>query len=250
MSYWSYKSYIAALILLLLPSAAWALEVAFPSVQGVEVTDSMGPAEWVRYLFLMAQALVGLAIIYALVRSGVEWMTARGNEGQVKTAKDRITGAVLGLIILLGSYIFLNTINPQLVQIRNPSVPVPENSGLDFYRKLFGQITGDGSLNGSCGDGYGNCITGLTCDLGTKKCVPDASQASLDACGKNALGSGCKFFQSCVNESTGELIGDYNVETGVCTFGTPLGEECTFSYFCYKGSCSDGDGDGVNRCEL
>ncbi|MEK7609404.1 MAG: hypothetical protein AAB476_02915, partial [Patescibacteria group bacterium] len=101
MSYLSYKFYrsyiITATILLLLPFSALALEVAFPSVQGVEVNDSMGPAQLARYIFLMAQALVGLAIIYALARSGVEWMTARDNEGQVKTAKERIKGAVLGL---------------------------------------------------------------------------------------------------------------------------------------------------------
>src|SRR3989338_4140997 len=151
MSYWSYKFYIIIpIILLFLPATALALEVAFPEVQGVGVTDSMGPAQWVRYIFLMSQALVGLAIIYALVRSGVEWMTARDNTGQVKIAKDRIMWAVLGLIILLGSYIFLRTINPQLVELRNPSVPNPESSGLDFYRKLFGQVgRGNGQLNSS-----------------------------------------------------------------------------------------------------
>ena len=246
MSYLSYKSYrsyiITATILLLLPFSALALEVSFPSVQGVEVTDSMGPAQWVRYIFLMAQALVGLAIIYALARSGVEWMTARDNEGQVKTAKDRIKGAILGLIILLGSYIFLYTINPQLVEIKNPSVNFPVTNDYDFYRKLFGQISkGDGSVNSQCGGDY-DCSAGLTCL--NNVCASDTGSGS---CNTTNPCPGSE--ENCLNPITGDLL-DPTIPSGqgVCTLKRRTGVACTPTGVnntgCFVGTCVD------NTCVL
>ena len=64
--------------------------------------------------------MVGLAIIYQFVRAGLLWMTGGDNPGNIKEAKERIYGSVIGLVILLGSYLFLKTINPQLVNLKNP----------------------------------------------------------------------------------------------------------------------------------
>ncbi|MBI2052301.1 MAG: hypothetical protein HYT38_01305 [Candidatus Sungbacteria bacterium] len=199
---------IWCLVLVIWPSSAGALEVSFPSVQGVTVTDAMGPAQWVRYIFLMGQALVGLAIIYALVRSGVEWMTARDNAGQVKTAKDRIMGAVLGLIILLGSYIFLYTINPQLVQLRNPSVPNPESSGWNFYKHLLGEVILDNQTETSSGD--------------CSNTAPD-----------------CASGYRCLDNSTGQAIDSNVTSQGTCTSKAAIGESCfsTGSEGCFIGHC-------------
>ncbi|MFY9493025.1 MAG: pilin [Minisyncoccia bacterium] len=246
MSYLSYKSYIitATILLLTLPTAVLALEVDFPSVQGVKVTDSMGPAQWIRYIFLMSQALVGLAIIYALVRSGVEWMTARGNEGQVKVAKERITGAVLGLIILLGSYIFLYTINPQLVQIRNPSVNFPVTSDYDFYRKLFGQIGhGDGNIGNQCSGNY-DCKAGLKCQ--NRACVAVAD-TEKSACTTDNPCAGDE--ERCLNPTTGEyLTPGVPGQQGVCTLRRPTGGACAptgaSDTGCFVGTCQN------NTCVL
>ncbi|MBI4119104.1 MAG: hypothetical protein HY452_02480 [Parcubacteria group bacterium] len=236
MSYRSYKSYIIIPILLLsLPSAVGALEVSFPSVQGVTVTDAMGPAQWVRYIFLMGQALVGLAIIYALVRSGVEWMTARDNAGQVKAAKDRIMGAVLGLIILLGSYIFLRTINPQLVELRNPSVPNPPSGTGEFYWRLFGQIRQKNNEGSQCSTSY-ECGPGLACVAST--CQTDVANPECNATNPCAGG-----YTRCLDPTTGALI-DLNIAgaQGVCTLKEPTGGNCNvyMAYgTCFVGTCQD-----------
>lgn len=246
MSHWSYRFYTIAVIalLLILPTIVLALEVDFPSVQGVEVTDAMSPVQWVRYLFLMSQALVGLAIIYALVRSGVEWMTARGNEGQVKTAKDRILGAVLGLVILLGSYIFLHTINPQLVDIRNPSINNPISSEYEFYRNLFGQIGhGDGNVNNPCEGNY-DCKAGLKCQ--NKVCVAVADTERSACTTENpCAGDG----ESCLNPTTGERLDSSTPgQQGVCTLRRRVGAACTPSGAgdtgCFVGTCQN------NKCVL
>lgn len=112
------------LLTILLPAVALALEVDFPEVGGLKPGKSFGPGHWVKYIFVFGLAVVGLAIIYALTRAGFLWMTAGDNSGKISEAKDWIKGSVIGLVILVGSYTFLNTINPQLVSIRNPRIQI------------------------------------------------------------------------------------------------------------------------------
>ena len=50
-----------------------------------------------------------------IVVGGFEYITAGGNESTVGRAKTRITQALLGILLILGSYLILNTINPDLV---------------------------------------------------------------------------------------------------------------------------------------
>lgn len=59
-------------------------------------------------------SLVGIIFFVLLVYGGFLWMTARGNEAQVKEAKDLITAAVIGLIVVLSAYAITAFIGQQL----------------------------------------------------------------------------------------------------------------------------------------
>lgn len=61
--------------------------------------------------------IVFLVLIYA----GFRYYTSFGNPAAHKDAKDWISSAFLGLAILLGSYLILTTINPQLVFLKLPT---------------------------------------------------------------------------------------------------------------------------------
>lgn len=52
-----------------------------------------------RTMYLIAILFFGL-VLYA----GIRWMLARGNEDEAKKARDMIIAAVVGLVIVLGSY--------------------------------------------------------------------------------------------------------------------------------------------------
>ena len=101
---------------------AAGLQVDWPEVGGIKPTGSFGPGHWIQYIFVFALSIVGLAVIAAFVWAGIEYMTAGDNSSKVSSAKSRMWSAVQGLIILLGSYIVLNTINPDLINIREPKV--------------------------------------------------------------------------------------------------------------------------------
>ncbi|MES2060079.1 MAG: hypothetical protein V4438_03550 [Patescibacteria group bacterium] len=67
------------------------------------------------YKFGVAAA-AGLAVIM-VIWGGIEYITAVAGEGK-SGGKERITSAILGLLLALGSYIILNTINPDLLSLK------------------------------------------------------------------------------------------------------------------------------------
>lgn len=251
------KKYILILVGILLPLTTRALEVSFPEVQGVKVGESMGPAEWIKYIFLLAQAMVGLAIIYAFVRAGLLWMTGGDNPGNIKEAKDRMTSAIIGLVILLGSYLLLQTINPQLVNIKNPGINFGTDapSGmLDFWNKLFLKKHGPGE---TCGSSF-DCQGLLECIKDPKNprvssgvCTATANEAYGDPnymCGDN---NGCpdpdRF--RCVSTTSGKTIEINTSERGKCTNkATPaVGEACSQFAQCFKGACTADPADPTKK---
>ncbi len=109
---------------IILPTKALALEIDFPSIAGFKPGDSFGPADWIRYIFVFGLSLVGLAIIYTVIYAGIIWMIAGDNSGKISDAKKRLQDALIGLLILLGSYILLNTIDPNLVTLKQNIIQV------------------------------------------------------------------------------------------------------------------------------
>jgi len=49
-------------------------------------------------------ALLGVIFLVLMLYAGYHWMTARGEEEKVEKAKDTITRAIIGLIIVVGAY--------------------------------------------------------------------------------------------------------------------------------------------------
>lgn len=82
-------------------------------------------ASLASYIGLVYQYLVGIAGIVAvamIMYGGVKWIFAGGDSGKIGAAKETITNAVIGLILALGSYVILNTINPNLLTLRMPGI--------------------------------------------------------------------------------------------------------------------------------
>ena len=48
--------------------------------------------------------LIGLIFLVLMLYAGYNWMIARGEEEKVEKAKDTITRAIIGLIIVVGAY--------------------------------------------------------------------------------------------------------------------------------------------------
>lgn len=129
-------------LLLLLPISARAqipLEVRIGGAAGAAgrfVVQDLG-----QYLSILYNYLIGVAGVLAtvmIVVGGFRWLLAAGDPGKIGAAKETIGSAVIGLALALGSFLLLNTINPQLVELRLPYIPKVKQERFVYARRCSG----------------------------------------------------------------------------------------------------------------
>lgn len=77
--------------------------------------------------YQIALAFVGVTAFAVIIFAGITYTLSAGNSSKQKDSIDWITSAGLGIVLLLGAYLLLYTINPELVKLREPSIePLPE----------------------------------------------------------------------------------------------------------------------------
>lgn len=74
---------------------------------------------WFYYFII---GIAGISAFVMLVWGGVEWLTSAGNPSRITSAKDRMTSALLGLLIILTSWLILQVINPDLTTLILPTL--------------------------------------------------------------------------------------------------------------------------------
>ncbi len=79
-------------------------------------------AEYIKIIYRFALGLSGLLVFIMIVWGGIQYTISAGDTGLMGDARDRIFKAILGMALLFLSYIILNTINPDLVSLREPNV--------------------------------------------------------------------------------------------------------------------------------
>lgn len=111
----SNKIILASILLFFFGSvgACSALEVSLPGLGG---NDSPTLEQYIEYFFGVAMALAGTLAIISFAIGAVQYMASAGNPTIEGDAKDRMIKSILGAILLLASYIILQTINPQLIE--------------------------------------------------------------------------------------------------------------------------------------
>jgi hypothetical protein len=81
---------------------------------------------WIgQYIKAIYQYGVALAVVLAMVMimaGGFLWLTSAGSPDRVGKAKEFITAALTGLVLALFSFVLLNTINPDLVNLQGLSI--------------------------------------------------------------------------------------------------------------------------------
>lgn len=66
--------------------------------------DPKTPEIVVGQMILLVLGLVGAIFLAFMIWAGIEWMTAQGNDQKVTRAKNKITEAIVGLIIVVSAY--------------------------------------------------------------------------------------------------------------------------------------------------
>jgi hypothetical protein len=149
------------------------LMVPLPTASGT-VTEVEGITDYIKTIYLFAMGIAGILAMALIVVSGFQWLTATGSMSTIGQAKARISNAILGLIVLLSAYLILNTINPNLVNLKEPVLLFLDWT--EEFGNAAGTTPGGGGRPAYCDEkGITTCLEYagnlIDCGFGTPVCT-------------------------------------------------------------------------------
>lgn len=124
------KNVFLLLVPLLLPLSVFALNLTYPTFPGapdinnLDCGTTLVPKDCltpvVAWLYVLFVGISGLAAFVMIIWGGVQWMTSQGNPTATGDARDKIKMALLGLLLVLASFLILQIINPELTLLKSP----------------------------------------------------------------------------------------------------------------------------------
>jgi len=82
-------------------------------------------SEYIVAIYKYAIGVVGIIATVVLMIGGLVWLTSGGNQTRVGEAKAWIGASLTGLLLTLGSFMILATVNPKLTQFEPIKIAVP-----------------------------------------------------------------------------------------------------------------------------
>ncbi len=235
---------------------------AVGSFQGGVMTSDL-LARYVKAFYDYGMAVVGILAAIVLMGGGLLWLVSNGNDSKITQAKELIIGSLAGMVILFGSWMLLNTINPDLLamkSIRTKYVDV----------LIFGCCQSSGSAKMTSEN---ECKTPDTFITNARK-NSDGTKCEIEGCCAYTTAShhnpsdkytscvdtikpNCPFTQTGVtgirdfleNQRCAGVADCFNV-TADCT-SVKDGDTCynmNDNYYCYNGKCYENDGKEGEPC--
>jgi len=120
--------FLFLLFLLVVPAVASAthgplhLNLEYPKFGEFDLNESKGQSfdGLIGWLYYAIIGISGLAAFVMLIWGGIRWMSSAGDPTATSDAKDRIKQALLGLLLVLSSFIIIQIINPELTILKDP----------------------------------------------------------------------------------------------------------------------------------
>lgn len=176
---------IIAMILFLSPLAVQALELTLsqelpcpPGLPGgcpTEAEVSTDISSYIKRVYQFGVGISGILAVGMIVAGAIYYSVSAGSPDKQNDAKSMITSALWGVALLLGSFLILRTINPQLVKLEKPELEreVPQ------VGYTLASATCPVKTNTGC---FFNVETGEACDLDDPGEVCDSRDTSTAAC--------------------------------------------------------------------
>ena len=102
------------------------LEVEYPTIPGTEkIQGETSLQSYLKYIYNLSILLAGALSLVLLTWGGIQYITSANKPGRMANARGQITSAFLGITIIFTSYLFLNTLNPDLLELKIllPNIP-------------------------------------------------------------------------------------------------------------------------------
>ncbi len=125
----------------------------------IDTTDNEGnyisgnlAGEYIAALYKFFVGIAGIIAVLMIAIGGFIWLFSGGSPDKINAAKETIFGAIMGLMLALGSYVILYTINPQLVDFKL-AIPIVEKASITEVK--YCSLAKFEAANAK--DFYGNC---------------------------------------------------------------------------------------------
>ncbi|MEK7562196.1 MAG: hypothetical protein AAB509_00750 [Patescibacteria group bacterium] len=122
---------------------AATLEVDYPEISNYDpnLDTQLQLPQYLKYVFDFGIFIGFFAVLFSLIWAGVLYLLSPIIPNAIADAKDKVSGAISGLLILATLYLIITTINPELKFFRlNPLEPIPpppapeQQAGVYLYK--------------------------------------------------------------------------------------------------------------------
>lgn len=114
--------FICLILLSGVAAAQVKLETGLPTIPGGQLPAGKELPLYINYLFIFGLGAITILALVQMMFGGIRYILAAGNVSKHEEAKNTIQQALLGLGLLLASFLLLRTINPDLVNLKNPTL--------------------------------------------------------------------------------------------------------------------------------
>ena len=88
-------------------------------------------ADYIKGVYKYAVSIVSIIAVVMIMVGGLTWLTAGGSGERIRKAKETISGSVIGLFLVFGSYVLLNSISTNLTDLGNTNVKYIEGQSIE-----------------------------------------------------------------------------------------------------------------------
>ncbi len=96
--------------------------------KGVMTSDLL--AKYIKGFYNYGLMICGILAAVVLMGGGTLWLISGGDSGKITQAKELITGSIIGSFILFSSWIILNTINPDLLNLKSVKTDIIKTANI------------------------------------------------------------------------------------------------------------------------
>jgi hypothetical protein len=173
-------------------------------------------AEYINAFYGWILAAGALVAVVMMMVGGLQYVMSRGKEKYITKAKERITNAITGLVLLFAAYNIAFLIDPELVNLQPLDVQFvegiesfpPEGEDIDIVPNTA--LTGDSvPIQGT----HIRASSGATIDSGVLAALQSAANTFYNATGKNVVvSSGARDLKK-----QAQMFYDNCLRTGTCS---------------------------------
>jgi len=122
-------------------------DVAVTKESGVTYFHIPFLGEYIASIYKYGIVIMSIVAVVVMIVSGLQLTMSAGNQATSESVKKRIGGAVVGLLLAVGSYTILYSVNPQLVTFNNLKIEYVETKTVMNYVGGMVQLDDLGNIN-------------------------------------------------------------------------------------------------------